>query len=238
MQAQHFFQKAGLDQHQIEVYLALIVTKEATAGQLSQRTGVPRTYTYKVLEDLIEMGFVQTDHSRSIRCYSLTDLEAPKRYIERQQLELYQLQQEAQQLSHQLESLAHPQVPMPVVEELRGAQGEEDFWRLLHSTLTREIWVVHPPVWWGQSGSSTAVEKWENYRVKQHIWEKRLAARLGEEGENRFVEYVQLASTGGKGQASLFLVDHYQVQVTSWDPFRAVRIESSEMIDVFKGMVG
>ena len=99
MRLQSILNRAGLDRHEVDVYLSLIGLGEATAGQIAKKSGVPRTYTYKVLEELIDKGFVNTQEHRSIRRYNVTDFEAPLRYIERQQFKLYSLQQEAQSQS-------------------------------------------------------------------------------------------------------------------------------------------
>ncbi len=172
MQLKDFLSKVGLDDHQVDVYLALVALGEATAGQIAKMSGVPRTYTYKILEELAEKDFIQSDSSKSIRRYSLTDFDAPKRYLERKQLDLYKMQQEAQAMNVQLENLAHPTVPSPSSELLKDSVGEIDFWKLLHSTLTREIWIINPPKWWGAIEHSSDVKRWEEYRSRQHIWEK------------------------------------------------------------------
>jgi DNA-binding MarR family transcriptional regulator len=234
MQLQSILNQAGLDRHETDIYLSLIQLGDATAGELSKTSGVPRTYTYKVLESLEDKGFVHQRQTQSIRRYSITDFEAPKRYIEQKQLELYRLQQQAQTLSHQLESFAHPEAPTAIAESLQDHQGEMDFWQLMHSTLTREIWVINPPDWWGSSNHSLEVKKWENFRKKQHIWEMR---HCSVEKMLPEAEYVESKVLHSNPPASLFLIDHYQVQVTNWAPFRAIRIESQEMIELQKGML-
>ena len=67
MRLQSILNRAGLDRHEVDVYLSLIGLGEATAGQIAKKSGVPRTYTYKVLEELIDKGFVNTQEHRSIR---------------------------------------------------------------------------------------------------------------------------------------------------------------------------
>ncbi len=234
MQLQTVLQQAGLDKHETDTYLSLIQLGDASAGELSKTSGVPRTYTYKVLESLEDKGLVHQLQTRSIRKYSITDFEAPKRYIEQKQLELYRLQQEAQSLSHQLESFAHPEAPSAVSEALQDHKGEMDFWQLMHSTLTREVWVINPPEWWGAVNHSSEVKKWENYRHKQHIWEMRYCS------PGKMIpdaEYTEPKLLHAEPSATLFLIDNYQVQVTNWAPFRALRIESQEMAELQKAML-
>lgn len=233
MDLKKLLEQAGLDRHECQLYLQLVALQESTAGQLSKKANVPRTYAYKILESLEVKGFVRTVNTNGIRRYAITDFEAPKRYIEQQQFQLYRLNQEAQSLGTQLENLASPQAPTASAEQLKNALGYEDFWKLLHSTITREIWVMNPPEWWGHGEHSSEVKKWESFREKQHIWEKRFT-QFKPEHEAKFTEIVIKAF---QNKASLFLIDQYQIQVTCWEPFRALRIESSEMAEMIKHLL-
>lgn len=234
MDVKKVLQTAGLDQHEMQVYLALISVQESTAGQLSKKSGVPRTYAYKILESLEAKGFVRAANSNGIRRYAITDFEAPKRYIEQQQFQLYRLNQEAQTLSAQLENLASPQAPVAIAEQMKNVEGVGDFWKLLHSTITREVWVINPPEWWGVEEYSNEVKKWELFRSKQHIWEKRFTQHA-QKTELKFTDVIHKPFQSSS--ASLFLIDQYQIQVTCWEPFRALRIESAEMVASFKQML-
>ena len=235
MQIKAVLQQSGLDRHEVEVYMSLIQLRQGTAGQLARHSGVPRTYTYRIIKSLEEKGLIRPldGLSSSVRRYAVTDFEAPQRLIERQQLKLYQLQQQFQSLAGQLERLAQPELPSAVISELKDQLGWEEFWQLLHSTITREIWIINPPPWWGSLSDIPEVKKWEQYRLRQHIWERRGGK---EGGDSSFVESFPFPSTT-KSNASLILIDQYQVQVNHWKPFRALRIESQEMVDILKNML-
>src|SRR3989304_7273624 len=110
MEGKKILTQIGFDQHEVDIYLSLIQLGEGTAGQLANKSGVPRTYTYKILEDLKNKGLVEDLSSKSVKRFSITDFDAPGRYLERKQLELYRAQQEAQTLIRQLENMANPQV--------------------------------------------------------------------------------------------------------------------------------
>jgi len=236
MNVQQTLTDVGLDQHEIALYLALVGLREATAGQLSRLSHVPRTYAYRVLESLVEKGFVSSLATGSIRRYTLTDFEAPKRYLERQQLELYRAQQQLQALGSQLQHLSEPQLSSAIGVSLKDSEGYEDFWKLLHSTITREIWIVNPPEWWGNLNHSSEVKKWEQYREKQHIWEKRFVAGPQESHVPKFTELFPLKMTQ-RLSSTFLLIDQYQIQVTNWNPMRALRIESAEMVELQKSIL-
>lgn len=235
MSVKTLLSQIGLEANEIDIYLALVNMGEGTAGKLSRKSGVPRTYAYKILDSLDEKGLVQSSEDKAIRRYSITDLDAPARYLERRQMDLYKAQQDSQSLNRQLENLSNPEAPTAGVEHLNNQRAYEDFWKLLHSTITREIWLINPPSWWGDMNHSTDVKKWEQYRQKQHIWEKRFSSTETED-EIKFTELLQLKNPPGN-EASLFIIDQYQVQVTSWVPFRAIRIESQEMVDLQKSVI-
>lgn len=237
MSVRHLLADTGLETHEVALYLALVEEGEAPAGRLSKKSGVPRTYAYPVLEALVNKGLVRRVETRSIRHYAITDFEAPRRYLEKKQFEYYQAHQKSQSLSVQLENLAKPQAPLAIVEQLKDSPGQDDFWRLLHSTITREVWVINPPIWWGNPDYSSEVKKWEQFRQKQHIWEKRfVSAANTASAELKFTE-VMVGKVPERAAASLLLVDNHQLQITSWEPFRAVRIESGEMVEIQKSML-
>ena len=236
MTVQNLLQQAGLDRHETALYLALVQLGESNAGKLAKKSGVPRTYVYKILESLSDKGMVRTSDARSIRKYAVTDYQAPQRYLEKRQFELYRAQQEAQSLAAQLETMANPQAPLAIAEQLKNSIGRDDFWKLLHSTITREIWVLNPPTWWGKVDHSSEVKKWEQFRQKQHVWEKRFSGDERTSNPPQFTENKHLKSLHAQG-STLILIDHYQIQVTSWDPFRALRVESSEMVNLLKGVL-
>ncbi len=227
--------ESGLEQHEVDIYLTLVALKEATAGELSKKTVVPRTYTYKVLDSLVQKGLVRSqDSPRSIRTFTVTDFQAPKRYLHEKQFSLHRLEQEMSGLESHLETLANPSGSAPVPEELKDERGKKEFWQLLHSTITREIWVINPPLWWIATDDSADAKKWHQYRGKQHVWEKRFLAEVSPEAP--FTETKILPSLK-ESTSSLFFVDQYHIQVAHWNPFRALRIESQEMVSLFKKML-
>lgn len=236
MSVQNLLQQAGLDRHESALYLSLVQLGESNAGKLAKKSGVPRTYVYKILESLSEKGMVRTTDARSIRKYAITDYQAPQRYLEKRQFELYRAQQEAQSLAAQLETMANPQAPVAIAEQLKNNLGFDDFWKLLHSTITREIWIINPPSWWGDQAHSSEVKKWEQFRQKQHVWEKRFTANDLPSNPASFTESKQCKGLQPQ-HSSLIFIDHYQIQVTSWEPFRALRVESSEMVHLLKGIL-
>lgn len=235
MNLRTLLEQTGLDTHETSLYLTLVSLKEASAGILAKRGGLPRTYAYKIMNSLIQKGFVRKiETHRSIRKYSITDFDAPKRYLEQQQLELYQLQRKIEPLGSQLENLSQPQTSVATIDILKDTSGYEDFWRLLHSTITREIWICNPPHWWGNEEINPEVKKWELFRLKQHIWEKRFIKEKSIVSPRFIDEYVKSFQDD---RSSFFLIDHYQLQISSFMPFRAIRIDHEAHVALLKSLL-
>ena len=60
MVEKRIFEELGLSHAETEVYLALLTTGTALAGQIIKKTGLHRGTTYQILQRLIEKGIVST----------------------------------------------------------------------------------------------------------------------------------------------------------------------------------
>ncbi len=59
--------RAGLNQYESKIYLALLNEKSATASEVSSKAGIPRPRAYDVLEKLSKEGFVSVQPGRPVR---------------------------------------------------------------------------------------------------------------------------------------------------------------------------
>lgn len=235
MQVQSLLEKAGLERPEIALYLELVKEKASSAGDLAKKSRIPRTYAYRILRNLVQKGLVrEVEKPRSIRQYELTDLEAPKRWFQRKEFEYLALREGFDRLNFELARVANPEPTAPSIQSLKDREGENDFWKLLHSTISREIWIMNPPSWWGNKEHSVSVKKWELFRGKQHIWEKRIA--LSQAPSPPLFTETKLIRSPLISACSIFLIDQYQVQVFSFDPFSAMRVESREMVSILKAV--
>jgi hypothetical protein len=236
MQVNALLEKAGLESQEIALYLTLVQEKIASAGTLAKKSHIPRTYAYRHLKSLAQKGLVrEIDKPRSIRQYEVTDFDAPKRWFLHQESEYLTLREGFDRVNLDLMRLASPHQSAPSVQQLRDHGGAQDFWKLLHSTISREIWILNPPSWWGNKDYSPLMKKWELFREKQHIWEKRIISSPVT-ASPPFTD-IRLLKTPFFSVCSVFLIDQYQVQVFSFDPFYALRIESKDMISVLKAVL-
>ena len=66
----------GLNLYERKLYVALIARGTATAGELSEMAGVPRSRAYDVLATLANKGFVVVQHTKPLRYVSIPPIEA------------------------------------------------------------------------------------------------------------------------------------------------------------------
>ena len=78
MNVEKFLKNLGLNSYEIRIWAALLSSKEATAGELSDAANVPRSRSYDVLESLERKGFVAAKRGKPIRYISIS----PKKAIE------------------------------------------------------------------------------------------------------------------------------------------------------------
>ncbi len=71
--------RIGLNLYERKLYVALLAKKVASAGELSEMAGVPRSRSYDVLESLAEKGFVVIQPSKPIKFVALPPREALER---------------------------------------------------------------------------------------------------------------------------------------------------------------
>lgn len=68
----------GLSKYEAEVFAALSALGEATASEVHEESGVPRSSVYDVLDRLVEKGWVEKSRSRPFRYHA----EEPERAVE------------------------------------------------------------------------------------------------------------------------------------------------------------
>jgi len=66
----------GLNSYERKLWVALLARGTATAGELSQMSGVPRSRTYDILESLTEKGFIITQVGKPVRFVAISPVEA------------------------------------------------------------------------------------------------------------------------------------------------------------------
>jgi HTH-type transcriptional regulator, sugar sensing transcriptional regulator len=129
-------QRAGLDEKEVEVYLAILSLKMAKASQVAKVAKQSRSHTYLMLRSLEEKGLV----SEAVRGDVLHFIaEQPQRlvsYLQDRKQELSQVQELVEGALPMLSSLTKPLVSQPRVTTLHGLDGMKQVYR---DVLTQEF---------------------------------------------------------------------------------------------------
>jgi len=72
----HHFMKLGLSENEAKAYVATIALGEGKVKEISQESGVPRSKTYEIMEQLAEKGLVEVENSTPIRYRANEPMEA------------------------------------------------------------------------------------------------------------------------------------------------------------------
>ncbi len=129
-------QKAGLDDKETEVYLAILSLKMAKASQVAKVAKQSRSHTYLMLRTLVKKGLVsEIDRAGVIHFVA----EQPQRlvtYLQDRQQELSAVQELVKGALPVLTSLTKPLTSQPRVTTLHGIDGMKQVYR---DVLTQEF---------------------------------------------------------------------------------------------------
>jgi len=70
---QKFLKQLGIDEKQAKVYLAALILGSAPAGLIAEKSEIPRTTCYRLLEKLRSKGLISRFTKKSTRCYTVED---------------------------------------------------------------------------------------------------------------------------------------------------------------------
>jgi sugar-specific transcriptional regulator TrmB len=154
----------GLNKYERNLYIALLMKGNATAGELSDLAKVPRSRCYDTLESLADKGFVIIQHGRPVRFIAVQPSEALERWKKRYEEKIREMQKRIDDLKNseilkELEKLYQKGLELIEPEEITGTiKGKRPFLDHLESLLkfankSLEIF----------AGSETLREMYENF---------------------------------------------------------------------------
>ena len=107
----------GLEEQQIKVYLALLDYGEASATQLSERTGLGRVHMYQITEKLIHKGFISLILKEGVKYFLAADPTTFLKDLEQKKEDFKEILPELKERQKKKESFETR------VEVLRGKEG-------------------------------------------------------------------------------------------------------------------
>ena len=174
----------GLTKNETEVYLYLLQTEEALAGEISKSTKISRTYIYDTIQRLQQKGFVSYVIRNGKRFYRAAEPEKIIDYLKFQESNV-------NLILPQLIALRKPTTSKPIIEVYDGAQGMKNIFTILYKVRPKD-WLIM-----GSSGKSAEVlgedfaDIMESRRVKLGIKMKALMTKTekGIKTAQRLISY-------------------------------------------------
>ncbi|MFQ5405925.1 MAG: TrmB family transcriptional regulator [Candidatus Micrarchaeia archaeon] len=130
----------GLNQYQAKVYLALSALGKSTAGEISDKSEVPRARAYDVLEELSQKGFVAVKSGRPVQYSSLPIDEAVSTLKKHRQTFLVEELKKMEDLGSKLQGLmknASVKQGFPVDENVWTLKGRDAIYSKMATMLEK-----------------------------------------------------------------------------------------------------
>jgi len=128
--------RIGLDEKEIEVYLALLPLKVARASAIAKAAKQERSHVYLLLRNLEEKGLVSEIERGKVIHFVAESPERLKQYVEERERELKSLSPLIDGILPILSSLTKPLTGAPRVTMLKGVSGMKQMYRdALHQEI-------------------------------------------------------------------------------------------------------
>lgn len=228
-----FLKEIGLTDNEIRIYLELLKLGEALASDLSNRTGVNRTLTYQILNNLMRRGLIGYVIKNNVKYFRAAHPSKLLDFIKEKEFNI-------ERLIPDLVKLVKPNERKYSVELYEGKEGLK--------TIMNDIIRSKPKEWLDFTSGLTIdilpeffIDKWEKQRVNRKI-KARFLINNTEEGKKRGKELERLKLSevrylpdGLKSPSHIYIYGN-KVGIALWIkefPF-GILIESKEIVDRFK----
>ncbi|MBX7142937.1 MAG: hypothetical protein K1X79_00650 [Oligoflexia bacterium] len=164
------FARLGLTENEARVYLALVELGMAGAALLTRRCGLPRTTVYSVLDALMRMGLVATEHSKGRTMFCANGPEALVDMVQREQEQLREKARFASDLAARIEPyFRRTNLNIPKIEFW---EGEKNVRSMLFSRLSawEQSCSISDKTFWGFQ-DHTFVEHYRSWL--DHHWSRK-----------------------------------------------------------------
>ena len=183
----------GLEEQQIKVYLALLDYGEASATQLSERTGLGRVHMYQITDKLIHKGVVSSILKEGVKYFSAADPATFLKDLEQKKEDLKEILPELQRRQKKKESFETK------VEVLRGKEGINTVLKMILAERKDYVMLGGGEQCCGKEFElimSIFVKRGEKEKLKGRLLEREEAKFfVGKHEEYRFIPKELLSST-------------------------------------------
>ncbi len=119
MSMRNIFEKIGLNQKEADIYLASLELGVSTASQITEKTGLHRTYFYDIVKDLIQKGFIKQSKKGRKTYFSA---EAPEKILKMEEQKIDELKKSIPELN----AINNLKEKKPKVYYYEGKRGIEE----------------------------------------------------------------------------------------------------------------
>lgn len=139
----------GLNQTEIELYLAILENNRLTPANLSNITGINRSTVYAAASELLKKGLIEEDLSEKTKYFTISSANGLKTYISRQIKELKEKELLADELIAELNSL--PKSKSYSIPKIHSVKGNNivDFLYKQTPVWEKSMRDIDEKTWWG-----------------------------------------------------------------------------------------
>lgn len=102
MNFHEYFAELGLNTKETDVYISLYKLGSQAASTIAKHASIERTYTYKTLIKLVNMGIISMTHKNGIKHFFIDDVNKIQKYIQSKQKKYSDMEQNFSTLASQL----------------------------------------------------------------------------------------------------------------------------------------
>ncbi len=208
----------GLENQQIKVYLALLDYGEASASQLSERTGLGRVHMYQITEKLIHKGLISQISKSGVKYFLAADPSIFLKDLEQKETDIREILPELRERQKKKESFEAR------IEVFRGKEGINSVLKMILADKKEYVMLGGGEQCCSKEFElimSIFVKRGEKERLKGRLLEREKANFfVGKHEEFRYIADEMLTSTtlaiwGNKVATFVWTKPYYAIVVES-----------------------
>ncbi len=121
-------QKIGLNKAEAKTYLALLYLKESKTGQLCEKTNIPSSNIYPILESLMKKGFISYRIQNNVKVFLPSDPAILDDLFDEKQKSIEEERKEIKDLIKNLKTEQNIPFPISNYKYYEGLQGVKSAW--------------------------------------------------------------------------------------------------------------
>jgi len=233
-------QKLGLNKAEAKTYLALLRLKESKTGVLCEKTNIPSSNIYSILESLMKKGFATYRIQNNVKVFLPSDPEILEEIFDDKQKEIEKERKEIKELIKNLKSEHNVPLALSGYKYFEGLQAVKSVWFELTEELEKipknETIVIYTGIKGAFEPMMPLYEEYHKRRLKNKINYKVIypfgEEKLGSKRKKQLAEvkFLDLKNEAGWG----VMGDKFFIQYITKKVPRGFLIKDKVFADTFK----